>query len=175
MRFSVRFLSPFLFLILAIACLQGTPRPNSFEETITLEDSLVALSPLPRNKKGHIDWVAAIREGIVRPKESLESDATPVPPIKLDIVFRINKALTFPDVMFPHEPHTMWLDCKNCHPSPFVMRQGANPISMDQIVNGEFCGRCHGVVAFPIEDCFRCHSRKDEPSVIEPEPIPLLR
>jgi c(7)-type cytochrome triheme protein len=37
------------------------------------------------------------------------------------------------------------------------MKRGANPISMVKIVNGEFCGRCHGRVAFPISNCARCH------------------
>jgi c(7)-type cytochrome triheme protein len=39
------------------------------------------------------------------------------------------------------------------------MKQGANPVSMDRIIRGEYCGRCHGVVAFPFTDCLRCHSR----------------
>ena len=142
-------------LLLPIACVNLSPPPEP-----DLYGSSLALSPLPRNEHENIDWVTAIRDGIITPKESLDSNAKPVPPIKLDIVFRINRALTFPDVLFPHEPHTEWLACKNCHPSPFLMRQGANPISMDQIVRGKFCGRCHGVVAFPIQECFRCHSRK---------------
>jgi c(7)-type cytochrome triheme protein len=62
-----------------------------------------------------------------------------------------------PNVVFPHFPHTYWLDCGNCHPDIFVMKKGANPISMVKIVNGEFCGRCHGRVAFPISNCSRCH------------------
>lgn len=150
-------LSAAILTALAVACIKPLPTDSN------LQGSSLPLSSLPRSHYGHIDWIAAIREGIITPKDSIQPDAEPVKPIKLDIVFRINKALTFPDVLFPHEQHTMWLDCKNCHPSPFLMRQGANPISMDQIVKGEFCGRCHGIVAFPIQDCFRCHSRRPEP------------
>jgi c(7)-type cytochrome triheme protein len=62
-----------------------------------------------------------------------------------------------PNVIFPHKPHTLWLECGNCHPAIFKMQKGANPISMVKIVNGEFCGRCHGRVAFPISNCNRCH------------------
>lgn len=149
-------------IILMVACVSVT------QSGPDLHGSKLALSPLPRSSYGHIDWVAALKQGVISPKDSLEGEPAPAAKIKLDIVFRINKALTFPDVLFPHEPHTMWLDCKNCHPSPFIMRQGTNPISMDQIVKGEFCGRCHGIVAFPIQDCFRCHSRP----LTTPKPAP---
>jgi c(7)-type cytochrome triheme protein len=155
-RFTTLMVLGLFSLLTLYACVKQLPEPG-------LERTELALSPLPRSSYGHIDWVAAMRDGVISPKDSLEGDAAPAATIKLDIVFRINKALTFPDVLFPHEPHTMWLDCKNCHPSPFIMRQGGNPVSMDQIVKGEFCGRCHGVVAFPIQDCFRCHSRQKTP------------
>ncbi len=149
-----------LLLLIVFACVKQAPPPE-------LQGASMALSPLPLSSYGHIDWVASVRDGVITPKDSLDGKLDVSSPIKLDIVFRINRALTFPDVMFPHEPHTMWLGCKNCHPSPFIMRQGANPISMDQIVKGEFCGRCHGIVAFPIQDCFRCHSRDNKPKVLE--------
>lgn len=143
-------------LLLLTTCVKPLPDPE-------LERARLALAQLPRNHNGEIDWVTAIRDKTITPQEDLDPSIEQRPPIDLDIVFRINRALTFPDVLFPHEPHTLWLDCINCHPSPFVMRQGANPISMDQIIRGEFCGRCHGVVAFPIQDCFRCHSRERVP------------
>ena len=147
-------------LLLLVTCVKPLPVPE-------LEKTRLALAQLPRTHTGEIDWVTAIREGTITPREDLDPSIEHRPSIDLDIVFRINKALTFPDVLFPHEPHTMWLDCINCHPSPFVMRHGANPISMDQIIKGEFCGRCHGIVAFPIQDCFRCHSRKRLPAPTE--------
>jgi hypothetical protein len=28
---------------------------------------------------------------------------------------------------------------------------------MDFIVSGKFCGVCHLTVAFPVQDCKRCH------------------
>jgi c(7)-type cytochrome triheme protein len=119
----------------------------------------VAFKALPKNRLGYVDWVAAINEGVLDPLESLEPDVPPVAPLKLDIVFKTNHAYPIPDVVFPHEPHTLWLACNNCHPILFSMKQGANPVGMDRIIKGEFCGRCHGVVAFPIFDCMRCHSR----------------
>ena len=122
----------------------------------------VAFRALPKSRLGYVDWVIAIKEGFLKPIESLEPDTPSSPPLKLDIVFKTSHAYPIPDVVFPHEPHTLWLACNNCHPGLFIMKEGANPVSMDRIINGEFCGRCHGVVAFPIFDCMRCHSRPKE-------------
>lgn len=119
----------------------------------------VAFQALPKARLGYVDWVAAIKRGVLQPRESLEPGAPSSTPVKLDIIFNISHAYPIPDVVFPHEPHTLWLECNNCHPALFVMKQGANPVSMERIIKGEFCGRCHGVVAFPIFDCHRCHSR----------------
>jgi c(7)-type cytochrome triheme protein len=123
----------------------------------------LAFRVLPKtHRTGYVDWVAALKQGVVQPKESLDSEVLPSSPLNLDIIFKTSHAYPIPDVVFPHAPHTLWLDCNNCHPALFVMKQGANPVSMDRIIKGEFCGRCHGTVAFPIADCFRCHSRPKE-------------
>ena len=123
----------------------------------------VAFGVLPKSRLGYVDWVTAITEGTLNPQDSLDPDSPPsISPLKLDIVFKINHAYPIPDVIFPHEPHTLWLGCNNCHPVLFAMKQGANPITMERIVEGEFCGRCHGKVAFPIFDCMRCHARARE-------------
>jgi hypothetical protein len=44
------------------------------------------------------------------------------------------------------------------------MKQGANNPSMDGILAGEFCGRCHDKVAFALWVCERCHSVPHEGS-----------
>jgi c(7)-type cytochrome triheme protein len=67
-----------------------------------------------------------------------------------------------PAVKFPHRQHTLWLDCSNCHPYPFIDKAGANKLSMQAILNGEQCGLCHGAVAFPLTECNRCHSVPNE-------------
>jgi c(7)-type cytochrome triheme protein len=131
--------------------------------TVDPEGHPMAFRVLPKtHRTGYVDWVAAIKQGVVQPKESLDPNVPPSTPLNLDIVFKTSHAYPIPDVVFPHAPHTLWLDCNNCHPALFVMKQGANPVSMDRIIKGEFCGRCHGTVAFPLVDCFRCHSRKKE-------------
>ncbi|HSG06513.1 MAG TPA: c(7)-type cytochrome triheme domain-containing protein [Nitrospiria bacterium] len=122
------------------------------------ESQPLAFDYLPKTKMGYVDWVAAITEGAIEPLESLDPDAKPMKPLDFDIVFKVGVS-GLPDVVYPHYPHTIWLDCRNCHPGIFLMRAGANNVKMSKILQGEFCGRCHGKVAFPISDCFRCHSR----------------
>lgn len=65
-------------------------------------------------------------------------------------------------VIFPHWFHRMRFRCKVCHHElGFEMRAGANDITMDRIIDGEFCGMCHnGEVAWSVENCELCHSGK---------------
>ncbi|MBL8333703.1 MAG: hypothetical protein JNM08_11380, partial [Rubrivivax sp.] len=70
----------------------------------------------------------------------------------------VSKFGSMPAVKFPHRPHTLWLDCSNCHEQLFKSKAGANRFSMEAILNGEQCGLCHGAVAFPLTECLRCHS-----------------
>lgn len=159
------FTAGILALILGSAIWAGCAALSPSSEDVlragaqTDETGPVAFRYLPKSKQGDIDWVVALRSGAVKPRDGLTPDATPGNPLDLNIIFRTGNAYPIPDVVFPHLPHTQWLECNNCHPALFRMKQGSNPISMAAIVKGEFCGRCHGTVAFPIVDCFRCHSR----------------
>ncbi len=120
----------------------------------------VVMKGIPKEATGVEDWVKAFKEDIVHPHESLDLNKKLVPPLKFDV--EIPAMGSMPNVIFPHEPHTFWLDCTNCHPGIFMMKKGGNPISMVKIVNGEFCGRCHGRIAFPIANCTRCHVKPKE-------------
>jgi c(7)-type cytochrome triheme protein len=117
-------------------------------------DPEVVLKDLPRDTQGNIDWVKALKDKEISPKGSLE-DKPDTPCFPDDIEVPAIGAM--PNVIFPHCAHTLWLECGNCHPAIFKMQKGSNPISMVKIVNGEFCGRCHGRVAFAIYKCNRCH------------------
>ncbi|HVR37486.1 MAG TPA: c(7)-type cytochrome triheme domain-containing protein [Thermoanaerobaculia bacterium] len=58
----------------------------------------------------------------------------------------------------PHAEHVRWLDCANCHPAIFNIRKKTTKhFSMRFNLAGEFCGACHLRVAFPLDDCMRCH------------------
>lgn len=120
------------------------------------------LARLPKDQYGLVDWAAAIKNGNVKPWDSLEPGAMAAPPFNLDVVIQ-TKSNFMADVVFPHYVHTLWLTCTNCHTSIFQMKAGGNPeMTMAKIAAGEYCGRCHNRVAFPLTDCNRCHLKPKE-------------
>lgn len=122
-----------------------------------LQEPGEALSQLPDGGPAgnQVDWVRALREGYINPRTNIYPE-TKIRVLDLDIVF--TQTADRPAVVFPHRPHTEWLDCKNCHPEFFIARRGANDFGMFDILQGEYCGRCHGAVSFPLTECSRCHS-----------------
>jgi len=121
-----------------------------------LQNPADALSRLPADSAGNkVDWARAIRDGYITPRSRL-LDNTPVR--LLDSSILMNATGSLPRVRFPHEPHTRWLDCENCHEQIFKSKAGETPITMSAILEGKYCGVCHGGVAFPLTECNRCHS-----------------
>jgi len=110
---------------------------------------------LPDDSMGGVDWVAALREGLIRPRPGLPGDKPPpdLTGFRYDMVFESDD----PEyaASFPHSSHVEWVDCLSCHPKIFP--SGHTPITMDAIDEGELCGRCHSQVAFSSETCHRCH------------------
>ena len=101
-----------------------------------------------------VDWVQALETGKIVPKGDISGDAEPEI-FDLDIVMPVKASMDH--VRFSHKIHTQWLTCDSCHAGLFEMEQGASEISKAKMIAGENCGLCHGRVAFPIEDCKRCH------------------
>ncbi|NTW88055.1 MAG: hypothetical protein HGB26_02795 [Desulfobulbaceae bacterium] len=63
-----------------------------------------------------------------------------------------------PAAVFPHDIHSRLLDCSSCHPDIFnIKKKGTENFQMNYILEGRFCGVCHLTVAFPMDDCHRCH------------------
>jgi c(7)-type cytochrome triheme protein len=65
-----------------------------------------------------------------------------------------------PPATFPHWFHRLHFKCYVCHDAIFQMKAGANPITMDAISEGKYCGTCHnGKIAFQVgfNTCPRCH------------------
>lgn len=120
-----------------------------------LQNPKQALKPLPKSSWGSVDWVAALREGVINPRAELTAQGDMMP-MNLNII--MPETLGMPTVKFPHQAHTEWLTCSNCHPSIFYPKEGSNPITMSEILAGEWCGRCHGRVAFSTFECDRCHT-----------------
>lgn len=115
-----------------------------------------AVAKLPLDANGFPDWMRALRESRIRPLAGLKPNAT-MNILDLDVVMKNTKEMPF--VRFPHYAHTLWLDCGNCHPSPFEAKAGSTSITMADVFRGKYCGMCHDRVAFiTFFSCQRCHS-----------------
>jgi len=119
-------------------------------------DSTRAL--LPRDNAGNIDWMEALRRGVIKPRPATPGDSAAA----LPSTFRFGFDFYFPgpnpmfDALFPHSAHTEWVACEHCHTRIFKYRD--TQIHMADVLEGRYCGTCHGKVAFPVETgCERCH------------------
>ncbi len=121
-----------------------------------------AFAALPKDRNGYVDWAAAVASGIIRPRGSIMggeerefegyNDNIMVMKTRIDVI---------PDVIFPHGVHTYWLSCESCHPRPFAKAKGKTDFRMRDIIDGRYCGKCHGKVAFAAQsfkNCSRCHA-----------------
>ena len=115
---------------------------------------------LPRTSFGNrIDWVKALHEGKIKPVRSLHPSAYKPLQFEKDLVLKAAWKMV-PPAYFSHRIHDQWLGCANCHPSLFnIKRHTTRHFSMVANLNGRFCGSCHLRVAFPLDDCRRCHPK----------------
>jgi len=121
-----------------------------------LQDPEQALSVLAPDSAGNkVDWVAAVRQGQIQPRTSV--DGTRVPEVHDSNIVMMN-TLSLPAVLFSHDAHNLWMSCEMCHDRIFKAEIDGNDISMSKILDGEYCGLCHGAVSFPLTECDRCHS-----------------
>jgi len=131
------------------------------EETTALQQQFSRFAAgLPTAPFGNgIDWAAALQKGIISPADTLESSYSPIKlPGYLRKPIRLGTAQPRSDVRFSHEDHAAELDCSSCHPDIFsIKKKSAEAFTMDSNVFGNFCGACHMQVAFPMNDCRRCH------------------
>ena len=115
-----------------------------------------ALGVLPKDSAGNkVDWIRALQEGYIKPRFHLN---TPGENETLDTEILMKDTREMPYVLFPHKPHTEWLACENCHETIFKSKAGSTQFNMLDILEGKYCGQCHGAVAFPLTECDRCHS-----------------
>ncbi|MEO5349331.1 MAG: hypothetical protein H7836_06770 [Magnetococcus sp. YQC-3] len=118
-----------------------------------------AFSSMDATQSGnYVNWVSALKKKSINPRYDRTDPNAEAVIFDLDIVREVKGSM--PDVVYPHDRHTQWLDCSNCHPDIFVPEKGKNQISMAQILMGQKCGVCHGKVAFPVSECRLCHSKK---------------
>jgi c(7)-type cytochrome triheme protein len=125
---------------------------------------------LPEARYGNrIDWDAALEAGLIKPANKLAID--PTGEIGFSSTIRLETVVVrVASASFPHGKHARWLDCNDCHPGLFnIKRKFTVGLSMWNIVDGQYCGVCHGSVAFPLSDCTRCHpDMKKAPKYPEP-------
>ncbi len=114
-----------------------------------------ALAGFPLDRIGGIDWMRALHDRLIAPRVSVRGSGK-MDILDQDVIMRNTREM--PYVQFPHESHTRWLACKNCHESIFVAKKGGNPMTMTDIFLGKYCGVCHDKVAFSTYACERCHN-----------------
>jgi len=123
-------------------------------------------SNLPKDKYGLIDWAKAVSDGVIKPKHSIDPKEEDSDPMDLDVLIE-TKSDFVNNVIYPHKMHTFWLKCEICHATVggpiFMPAAGQNNMTMAGIAQGQWCGRCHGKIAFPLADCNRCHSSPKKP------------
>ncbi len=131
------------------------------EELEQIPGDMPAFSALPKDQFGMINWNRSVSEGIIRPLGSLQGEETSYEGFLDNLLLFQVKVYFMADVLFPHGMHTYWVSCDSCHPKPFSKERGSNKFNMQDIIDGKYCGKCHGKVAFPpgtYKNCRRCHS-----------------
>jgi c(7)-type cytochrome triheme protein len=125
-------------------------------------DSVLKL--LPRDHAGNVDWMEAQRAEVIRPRDGVDGPRTrrrDAFEFKFD--FYLAGANEMFDAYFPHSAHTELMDCSQCHPRIFKTR--GVEITMADVLQGRYCGECHGKVAFnPATACERCHTGMQMPA-----------
>lgn len=121
------------------------------------------LSWLPESPYGNqVDWNSALEDGDIKPLFCLQAETCKS--FNIDAPEEIEMAIDnekVPLVIFPHMKHTFWLNCLNCHPGNLVSRGGRVKFPEQGRYRREFCGGCHSRIAFPMDNCMRCHPGMD--------------
>ncbi len=134
------------------------------ERKLENDGKVPAFEQLPKDRYGLVNWTKAQADGIISPRCSIDGSPCPKEQNEEDffenIILLQTQVHFMPDVLFPHGVHSNLIGCESCHPKPFKKENGANPIRMSEIFEGKWCGKCHGKVAFPVQqfnNCRRCH------------------
>ena len=120
------------------------------------------LENFPTDKFGLVDWVATLDEGLIHPRGSIAVNAVEGVPFDMNVLMP-SKTGMIAGAHFPHKTHTTWMGCDSCHIKIFIPLAGSNDLTMSTIVEGKACCVCHGKVAFPLNDCARCHVPPPQP------------
>lgn len=122
---------------------------------------------LPKGAYG-VDWEEAESSGLIKPIDFIEGASIRKPALKSQEDLPLKARVKWvSDIIFSHKKHTAWNGCELCHPEIFPATQkGVVRYSMFQISGSQYCGACHGKVAFPVNACSGCHKNmKDKTSL----------
>lgn len=110
-----------------------------------------------RNSFGDgVNWVELLRRGTIKPLTTLQTEPKTFQPQKT--ITMETQGGVIPPVFFPHRAHTDWLDCSSCHPELFPQGESREESARKYLFRPcRRCGSCHVRVAFPFNDCQRCH------------------
>jgi c(7)-type cytochrome triheme protein len=118
---------------------------------------------LPKERLGNgINWQKAEEANLIKLKDfikdiSVKRKKRLKDPRELEVSLG---ETVMPDIIFSHKKHAVWSGCELCHPELFGVKEGDTVYSMKEIFDGKYCGVCHGIVAFPNNDCQRCHTKE---------------
>jgi c(7)-type cytochrome triheme protein len=118
---------------------------------------------MPRERGGNgINWELAEEKGDIKLIDYIEGLSSKRAQMANQKDFTIGaKVEGVPEIIFSHKKHTVWNGCELCHPDIFIgVKKGMEKYSMIDLFAGKYCGACHGKVAFPQNDCRRCHTKQ---------------
>jgi len=114
---------------------------------------------LPKSEFGNeIDWAKALNDGLIKPSDGLSGDVRELVNVRELVLEAEMRGIS--SAVFPHKTHEQWLDCSSCHPDLFnIKKKTTESLRMLNMIKGNSCGVCHLRVAFPLDDCRKCHPR----------------
>jgi c(7)-type cytochrome triheme protein len=121
------------------------------------------LKKFPKAPYGNqIDWIKALESGLIAPRSSILEEVHD--PVEYTDKLELEADWTLiPPAYFPHDKHQAWLDCADCHPDIFnIKKKTTEHFDMQYNLQGKFCGACHLNVAFPMDNCMRCHPNMNQ-------------
>ncbi len=112
----------------------------------------------PKDTYG-VNWEAAEKSGLIHPVDFIDGLSVKKAPIRSREDFTVKAAYSWVHpILFSHEKHSTWNGCELCHPEIFAAaKKGTVHYSMFANIEGRYCGACHGNVAFPLNNCQKCH------------------
>jgi c(7)-type cytochrome triheme protein len=123
-------------------------------------DRFLEMQEMPYAPYGNmVDWVEALERGQISPRQTIYDEEYEPIEYTEQLDLPADWAL-IPGASFSHEKHQQWLDCADCHPDIFnVKKKTTERFDMRYNLKGKFCGACHLSVAFPMDNCKRCHPK----------------